>query len=138
MNIQRTLEKQVDQNLLQQLRVRIAQTGGCVLCAAPQRRPAEPQEAALQVQEQSPTCSEADRAALTWAERLTCLSTRAHADDSRSLDRARETLKKHFAEKDIVVLTFSIAMLTAVQRVQAGFGVWAGERQGRAPSGDDR
>jgi AhpD family alkylhydroperoxidase len=138
LNIQRTLENQVDQNLLQQLHLRIAQTSGCVLCAAPHRRAAESQEAALQVQEQSPICSEADRAALAWAESLTRLSTRAHADDSRSVDRAREDLKKHFAEKDIVLLTFSIAMLNAVHRVQAGFGVWAAQQQGPVPSGDDR
>ena len=59
--------------------------------------------------------SERERAALAWAERLTCLAG-GHGDQ----DAAFEALKGLFSEQEIVELTWAVANINAWNRMAVG------------------
>ena len=112
------LEKSVvGQNLIELVYLRVSQINGCAYClnlhtnsllkaGETQRRIAE--VAGWRVSDQY---SEKERAALSWAEQLTNIST-SHADDE-----SYEALKKVFSDKEISDLTFAISLMNGMNRL---------------------
>ena len=112
------LEKSVvGQNLIELIYLRVSQINGCAYClnlhtnsllkdGETQRRIAE--VAGWRVSDQY---SEKERAALSWAEQLTNIST-SHADDE-----SYEALKKVFSDKEISDLTFAISLMNGMNRL---------------------
>ena len=112
------LEKSVvEQNLIELIYLRVSQINGCAYClnlhtnsllkaGETQRRIAE--VAGWRVSDQY---SEKERAALSWAEQLTNIST-SHADDE-----SYEALKKVFSDKEISDLTFAISLMNGMNRL---------------------
>lgn len=102
--------------------VRVSQMNGCAFCVdthtneALQRGESQRRLNGLVVWRDTPFFSEPERAALAWAELLTRVS------DHGPLDESYDRLKSFFAEKEIVVLTFAISLINALNRVAIGFG----------------
>lgn len=102
--------------------VRVSQINGCAFCVDVHTSELLKGEEnrrrlnGLVVWRDTPFFSERERAALAWAERLTRIT------EPGSFDEVYEELQSHFAEKEIVVLTFASALINAMNRVAIGFG----------------
>jgi AhpD family alkylhydroperoxidase len=65
---------------------------------------------------ETPFFSAREQAAFAWAEALTRLP------ENGAPDEIYEGLKPHFSEKEIVDLTYTIALMNALNRIGVGFG----------------
>jgi AhpD family alkylhydroperoxidase len=102
--------------------VRVSQINGCSFCVDTHATEAlnageSPRRLnALAVWRDAPLFTEQERAALAWAERLTRVS------DPGSFDETYGSLRPHFPDKEIAVLTFAISLMNSLNRVAIGFG----------------
>ena len=110
-----------DAGLLDLIKLRASQINQCAYCVdthSSDARKAGETERRLQcvaVWRETPFFTERERAALTWTEALTELST-SHAPDADY-----ELLKAHFSEKEMVDLTVAISTINAWNRLGVGF-----------------
>jgi len=117
----------LEKNFRDLIFLRVSQINGCSYCvdehARDLRRNGETNERldGLAGWRESPYFTEAEKAALEWAEALT------HVDLTHAPDWAYEPLKRFYEEKQIVLVTFAIATMNAWNRVAIGF------HQGPAP-----
>ena len=112
---------EVDRPLVEIVRARVSQLNGCSQGIARHCRVAsgfgESQERLASLMEWRTVSmfTPRERAALAWAETVTCLS------DSRLTDEAFETIRHWFTEADIVKLTMIVAATNAWNRVERSF-----------------
>ncbi len=111
----------LDARLRAVVETRISQINGCAYCTDLHSREArahgEKQQRldSLPVWRESPFFPEREKAALAWAESMTCIAT-THAGDS---DYAR--LHEYFSDTEIVELSLSISLANFWNRMAGGF-----------------
>lgn len=111
----------LDARLRALVEIRVSQVNGCVYCTDLHSREArahgETQQRldSLPVWKESPFFSEAEKAALGWAESMTLISE-LNAGDT---DYAR--LLPHFSESEIVELSLSVSLANFWNRMASGF-----------------
>ena len=112
---------EVDRPLVEIVRARVSQLNGCSQGIARHCRVAsglgESQQrlSSLKDWRSVSMFTPKERAALDWAETVTCLS------DSQLTDEAFETIRHWFTEADIVKLTMIVAATNAWNRVERSF-----------------
>jgi AhpD family alkylhydroperoxidase len=120
--VQQRLMEDLDSRLRDLVFLRVSQINGCAFCLdvhgmeALQAGESARRLNALALWHETPLFSDAERAALAWAERVTRLGDRGPSDE------AFQSLRTHFSDKQIVTLTLAIAMTNALTRVAIGFG----------------
>jgi AhpD family alkylhydroperoxidase len=117
MALEAMISKKLDFTLAHLLKVRASQINGCAFCiemhmeAALKHGERPERIAALPAWTESPLYSDKERAALTWLDEVTLISTH-HA--SRE---AYEGLKRHFSDEEIAWLTLLSAMINCWNRI---------------------
>ncbi|BEV13359.1 carboxymuconolactone decarboxylase family protein [Herbaspirillum sp. DW155] len=112
----------VDPRLVELVFLRISQLNGCAFCvdmhAHDLLQKGEDQQRlnTLAAWREIPFFSEAERAALNWAERLTHL----HQQDADQEDAAFARLQQHFSDAEIAHLSFAVAIINAWNRLGVG------------------
>ncbi|MEM8854081.1 MAG: carboxymuconolactone decarboxylase family protein [Pseudomonadota bacterium] len=112
-------DARLDPNLSNLIELRISQINGCAYCvkmhASDARKAGERNERLdrLAVWRHVSDFSEAEKAAFAWAEALTSLDLDA---DYRPL---RTSLREHYSDEMISLITTSVAMINLWNRVQA-------------------
>jgi AhpD family alkylhydroperoxidase len=113
----------IDQRLRHILDVRVSQINGCALCLDIHAREARESGVTQQILDVLPAWREApmlftdaERAALDWAETLTLMPERG-AHDSQF-----NPLREHYTESQIVALTWAILAMNTWNRLAVGFG----------------
>jgi AhpD family alkylhydroperoxidase len=111
----------LDRRLMDLLFLRVSQINGCSYCvdehARDLRRAGESNERldGLAGWRESPYFTEAEKAALEWAEALT------HVEATHAPDTAYEPLARYYDEKQVANITYAIALMNAWNRVAIGF-----------------
>ncbi len=101
--------------------LRVSQINGCAYCVDLHARDLMAQGEDLQrlnslvTWRETDFFSERERAALAWAEALTEIV------ESRAPDALFDALKPHFSSREIVELSFAIALMNAWNRIAIGF-----------------
>ena len=117
MALEAMIAKKLDFTLAHLLKVRASQINGCAFCiemhmdAAVKHGERPERLAALPAWTESPLYTDEERAALTWLDEVTLIST-YHA--SRE---AYEGLKPHFSDDEIAWLTLLSAMINCWNRI---------------------
>jgi AhpD family alkylhydroperoxidase len=112
----------LDKKLIELVKIRASQINGCAYCLNMHCRDARKlgeTEARIYVLagwRESTLYTPSERAALAWTESLT------HLPEKQAPEDQFEELKKHFSEKDIVVLTGLISMINFWNRTAVGLG----------------
>jgi AhpD family alkylhydroperoxidase len=107
--------------LLDLVWLRISQINGCVYCVDKHYSDALAHGVsarklnAVVAWEESPFFTARERAALAWAESLTWVAT-THAPDE-----AYRATEQHFRDKELVDLTYAIALMNGLNRLGVGF-----------------
>lgn len=120
------LEKYVHQSdlessLVELVKMRASQLNECAYCidmhSKDARKAGETEQRlyALSAWSETPFFSERERAALEWTEALTKLSS-THVSDE-----LYDSVKKHFSDEEMVVLTMSIVAINGWNRLGVGF-----------------
>lgn len=126
------LECGLDRNLVDLVYLRISQINGCAYCcdlhANDLRKAGESEQRldCLAAWREASFFSARERAALAWAESLTHVSVTHAPDDAYQAARAE------FSDKELVDLTFAVALMNAWNRVAVGFGQGPTERKAKA------
>ena len=126
------LECGLDRNLVDLVYLRISQINGCAYCcdlhANDLRKAGESEQRldCLAAWREASFFSARERAALAWAESLTHVSVTHAPDDAYQAARAE------FSDKELVDLTFAVALMNAWNRVAVGFGQGPAERKAKA------
>ncbi len=120
--------------LLELVRLRVSQINGCAYCidihAKKARAAGETEQRlyALSAWHETPFFTARERAALAWAEALTCIAA-THAPDD-----VYEAARAEFGEKELVDLTLAIVAVNGFNRLAIGFRTVPGSFRVRAPS----
>src|SRR5579871_5572009 len=101
----------LEHSLLELVKIRASQINGCAFCLAMHTADARK----LGAWEEAPVFSPRERAALAWTEALT-LVTEGHVPDA-----VYEEARKHFSEKELVDLTYSVMAINAWNRIAIAF-----------------
>lgn len=115
--------KSIDAKLRAIVELRVSQINGCVFCvdrhSNEARAAGESQQRldCLVAWRESRLFTDAERAALDWAEALT------HVSQTHAPDAAYDSLSAHFSENQIVDLTLIIAGMNAWNRIAIGHRV---------------
>jgi AhpD family alkylhydroperoxidase len=126
------LECGLDRNLVDLVYLRISQINGCAYCcdlhANDLRKAGESEQRldCLAAWREASFFSARERAALAWAESLTHVSVTHAPDDAYQAARAE------FSDKELVDLTFAVALMNAWNRIAVGFGQGPAERKAKA------
>jgi len=129
------LECGLDRNLVDLVYLRISQINGCAYCcdlhANDLRKAGESEQRldCLAAWREASFFSARERAALAWAESLTHVSVTHAPDDAYQAARAE------FSDKELVDLTFAVALMNAWNRIAVGFGQGPAERKAKAAAG---
>lgn len=120
---------EVEDTLLELVRFRASQLNGCAYCldmhAKDARAEGESEQRlyALSAWRETPFFSARERAALTWTELLTEISTHEVSDVDY------DTARQHFSEKELVDLTLAIVAINGWNRFGIAFGAVPGTYQ---------
>jgi AhpD family alkylhydroperoxidase len=115
------LRNGLDKRLMDLLFLRVSQINGCSYCvdlhARDLRAVGETNDRldGLAGWRESPYFTDAEKAAVEWAEALTRVEM-THAPDS-----AYQPLARHYDEKQVANITFAVALINAWNRVAIGF-----------------
>ena len=113
--------KAVPRPLLDLLWLRVSQINGCAYCVDLHSRDArkagvgERRLYNVATWHESPFFTPRERAAFAWAESLTLVSE-THAPDADY-----DAVRQHFTDKEVVDLTYAIALMNALNRLGVGF-----------------
>jgi AhpD family alkylhydroperoxidase len=116
------LREGLDPRLWDLLFLRVSQINGCAFCVDSHATQAlEAGESArrlhsLALWRETPFFSDAERAALAWAERMTRLGEHGPSDE------AFQSLRPHYSDKQIVTLTLAISLINALNRLAIACG----------------
>ncbi len=111
----------LEHSLLELVKVRASQINGCAFCLDMHTKDAriagetEQRLYALSAWRETPFYTERERAALAWTEAITCVG------DSHVPDDVYEAARAHFAEKELVDLTFAIVSVNGWNRLATSF-----------------
>ena len=117
---------QLDNTLKDLVKIRVSQINGCIFCVDMHAKEAklhgerELRLYHLPVWRESALFSAKERAALTWAEKLTHLAGQHISDEDYASVRA------HFDEAELVALTWVINAINTWNRMNAAFATPAG------------
>lgn len=128
------LEKYVNQSelensLIELVKMRASQLNSCAYCidmhSKDARKAGETEQRlyALSAWRETPFFTERERAALEWTEALTQLSS------THITDELYDSVKKHFDDEEMVVLTMSIIAINGWNRLGVGFRPEVGDYQ---------
>jgi len=112
----------LDKKLLELVRFRVSQINSCAYCLDMHYKEAinegeEPLRLlSVSAWRETPYYSEAEQAALAFAEKLTHLPAEEHSDD------IHEDLQKYFSKQQIADLTLAIAQINLWNRLVRSFG----------------
>jgi AhpD family alkylhydroperoxidase len=116
----------LDKGLLHLIKLRASQINGCAYCIDMHSKDArasgetEQRLYGLNAWQEAPYYTPRERAALEWTEALTNIAeTHAH-------DAAYNAAREHFSDKELVDLSWAIAMINAWNRIAIGFRAKAG------------
>lgn len=122
-------QSSLEQRLLHLVYTRASQLNGCAFCLEMHTREAreagesEERLYAVSVWEESPLFSERERAALAWTEAVTLVSA------ERVPDAVWERVRPHFADEELAMLTYAVALINAWNRLAIAFkpvpGSWS-------------
>lgn len=113
--------QKIDRTLIHLIKLRVSQINGCAFCqhmhANEARTDGEKQSRldVLPAWKEVPAFSQRERAALTWAEKLTVLAGHEIHDEDFS------SVREYFNEEEIVNLTAVIVAINAWNRIAVGF-----------------
>jgi AhpD family alkylhydroperoxidase len=116
------LDLGLDKGISELVKLRVSQINGCAFCIAFHLKVlrglnvSQAKLDMLPVWHESHEFSDADRAALGWAEEMTAMAEAAPAEESR------EALDAHFSREQIIGLNISIAGINAWNRMAVAFG----------------
>lgn len=108
-------------SLLELVRMRVSQINGCAYCLDMHSKDAraagesEQRLYALSAWRETPFYTERERAALAWAEALTCIS------ETGVPDELYEGVRQHFSEKEVAMLTLAIVAINGWNRFAISF-----------------
>ncbi len=111
----------IDRRLRALVELRVSQINGCAYCvdlhSQEARQAGERQQRldGLPVWRETPFFDDREQAALAWAESVTLVA------QSGVPDAVSEEARKHFSEKDLVDLTFVVAVMNAWNRIAVSF-----------------
>jgi AhpD family alkylhydroperoxidase len=111
----------LDPKLVDLVFLRVSQINGCAYCVDLHSRDllnkgeSQRRVNALVTWHETPFFEARERAALAWAESLTCVA------ETRVPDADFASLKQHFSEKEIADLSFAVAMMNGLNRIAIGF-----------------
>jgi uncharacterized peroxidase-related enzyme len=111
----------LEESLINLIYLRVSQINGCAYCVDLHTRDAEKAGENTRrlhnvvTWHEAPFFTERERAALAWAESLTLVA------ETKAPDEAYEPLRKHFSDKQIADLTYTIALMNAFNRLGVGF-----------------
>jgi len=111
------------------VKIRTSQINGCAFCLDMHTKDAraagetEQRLYALSAWRETPFFSERERAALAWTEAVTRVS------ESHVPDETYETVRKHFADKELVDLTLAIVAINGWNRLAISFRTVPGSYQ---------
>lgn len=117
---------ELDKPLIELIKTRVSQINGCAYCLDMHTKDArangetEQRLYALNAWRETPFFTERERAALSWAEALTSVTTQ-HPDEDL-LDSVRE----HFSDAELTNLTLAICAINSWNRFAIGFGAEVG------------
>jgi len=112
----------IDASLKALVEIRVSQINGCAYCvdlhSSEARALGEEQQRldCLVVWKESLLFTEAEMAALDWAESVTHISVR------HDIEKKLADLLQHYSEKEAVDLTFVIAVMNSLNRLAIGLG----------------
>lgn len=115
--VERLIAEKVDHTLLHLIKMRVSQINGCALCLtmhtgealADNERPER--LTCLDAWRESPLYSDAERAALAWAEEITLIAEQGASRE------AYDGLKAHFSDEEIGWLTLAATSMNGMNRV---------------------
>jgi AhpD family alkylhydroperoxidase len=122
----------LEKPLLESVKTRVSQLNGCAFCIDMHTKDArcagetEQRLYALSAWRETPFYTDCERAALSWAEVITLISS-THASND-----VYEEVHQHFSETELVNLTLAITTINAWNRLGIGFRSVPGTYQ---PSG---
>jgi len=122
-------ESGIDIKLLHMIKLRVSQINGCAFCIDMHWKDAraagetEQRLYGLDAWRESPYYTERERAAFEWAESITLVS-QSHVPDD-----VFERLRTQFTEKEIVDLTYVVAMINLWNRLAIPFRAVPGQYQ---------
>jgi AhpD family alkylhydroperoxidase len=120
-SVETWLAGNVDQKLLDLVKVRVSQINGCAYCLhlhrqhALKRGETDDRLLLLDAWRESQLYTERERAALAWAETLT------HIADGHAPDADYEAAQSVFPEDELLALSIGIAAINAWNRLAIGF-----------------
>lgn len=128
------LEKYVHQSdlessLIELVKMRASQLNSCAYCidmhSKDARKAGETEQRlyALSAWHETPFFTERERAALEWTEALTKLSS------THITDELYDSVKQHFTDEEMVVLTMAIVAINGWNRLGVGFRSVVGDYQ---------
>jgi len=107
----------LEESLLDLVKLRASQINGCAYCIDMHWKDlralgeSEQRLYGLEAWEESPYCTERERAALAWTESLTKIR------DTHAPDETYQRVKTHFNEKELADLSLNIAAINAWNRL---------------------
>lgn len=116
-------------SLIELVKMRASQLNQCAYCidmhSKDARKAGETEQRlyALSAWHETPFFSERERAALTWTEALTKLSS------TQITDELYDSVKQHFNDEEMVVLTMAIVAINSWNRLGVGFRSEVGDYQ---------
>jgi AhpD family alkylhydroperoxidase len=119
----------IEPKLLHLVKMRASQINGCAFCIDMHSKDAralgesEQRLYELDAWRETPFYTDRERAALEWTEALTLVS------ETHAPDESYERLKAHFSEKEIIDLTYIIAVINVWNRVAIGLRAVPGRYQ---------
>ena len=114
-------QSDLESSLVELVKMRASQLNECAYCidmhSKDARKAGETEQRlyALSAWRETPFFSERERAALEWTEALTKLSS------THITDELYDSVKKHFSDEEMVVLTMSIIAINGWNRLGVGF-----------------
>src|SRR3984885_10233547 len=126
---QRIAKSELEQPLVELVRLRASQINGCAYCmdlhSGDARKAGEDARrlATLPAWRETPFFTERERAALAWTEALTNIQ-QGHAPDE-----VFEEARRHFSEEELARLSFAITQINAWNRISIAFRSVVGSYQ---------
>ena len=114
-------EKGLERPLFELVKIRASQINGCAYCLDMHTKEArlagetEQRIYALSAWRETPFFSERERAALEWTETVTRVA------ESHVPDEIYERVSRHFAEEELVALTFAVVVINSWNRLSISF-----------------
>jgi AhpD family alkylhydroperoxidase len=125
----------VEAKLLHMIKLRVSQINGCAYCVDMHWKDAkaagetEQRLYGLSAWRESPYYTDAERAALSWAESLTLIPVWHNSGSIAAPEPIYAEVRRHFDDRQLAALTWAISVINAWNRIAIGFRSTAGAYQ---------